>query len=408
MKNIIHFALFLASMALSSQNKWENGKIEFENGTTIECQIKNEKWTDNPNTIKYKNENGIESTADLNDLKTFEIFNTLKYIKASVEIETSSAKVNELTSTREAFFEKKVVLLKVLMDGKADLLVYENNGRTRYFYRIDENLIKPLIFKSYLVNNKYVKTNKDFVYQLNTEVSCGDSKLEIDKINYREKDLINYFEKYNICSNSEIIKYTPNYKGKLNINLFAGLSLIKSTFESDNDFYINNSNSNVSTFRFGSQFELILPVRKRDFSVFAELSYLNLKTSYVEFAEPNFTSNTSLEINKIDFLLGSKYYFFLNEKSSIYLEGYYNVLSINSGKNELISVLTIDGETEPLNTLIIEAENIGYLGFGVGYKYDKKISLGLRINTVQNSIKYVKNFDQNNSEINLIISYTIF
>lgn len=408
MKNLILTLLFLASLNVCSQNKWENGKIEFEDGAILECQIKNENWSDNPESIKYINQNGIESTAGLTALKSFEILNTIKYIKAAVDVETSSQNLNELTATREAFFENKITLLKVLIDGKADLFVYENKGRTRYFYRVDENTIKPLIFKSYLHNNTHIMTNKDFVYQLNTEVSCGDSKLAVNKINYREKDLIKYFEKYNECSNSTITKYTPNNKAELNINLFAGLSLIKSKFESEPDYYINNSNSNVTTFRFGSQFELMLPVRKRNLSVFAELSYLSLSTSYVEYAQPNFTSNTSLKINKIDFLLGSKYYFFLNEKSSIYFEGYYSIASVNAGENELVSILNVEGDPEPLRTLIIEAKNVGYLGFGAGFKYNKKISLGLRINTAQNSIEYNKNFDQKNSEINLIAAYTIF
>ena len=408
MKNRLLFTFLLVSLNLFSQNTWENGKIEFEDGTTLECQIKNENWFDNPESIKYKNQNGVESTADLNSLKSFEILNTMKYIKASVDVETSSSKLSELTTTREAFFEKKVVLLKKLIDGKADLFVYENNGRIRYFYRVDENTIKPLIFKSYLHNNNHVMTNKDFVYQLNTEVSCGDSKLAVDKIKYHEKDLVRYFEKYNRCSNSTTSKYTQSKKSEFNINLLAGLSLIKSKFESEPDYYINNSNSNVTTFRVGSQFEYILPFRRKNFSVFAEASYLSFDTSYLENAEPNFTSNTSLEINKIDILLGAKYYFFLNEKSSIYLEGYCNAKSVDTGKNELTSVLNIEGDPDPLRTLVVGLRNVGYLGFGAGFKYNKKFSLGLRINAPQNTISYSNTFDQKNLETNIIAAYTIF
>ncbi|GGD21179.1 hypothetical protein [Flavobacterium orientale] len=408
MKNYILFTFLLVSLSLFSQNTWENGKIEFENGTSLDCQIKNENWSDNPESIKFLNQSNTEIIVDLKDLKSFEIFNKLKYIKASVDFETSSSKLDELTATREAVFEKKVLLLKMLIDAKADLFVYETNGKTRYFYRVDENPIKPLIFKSYLHNNTHVMTNKDFVYQLNTDVSCGDSKLAVNSINYREKELIKYFEKYNTCSNSTIVKYTQKNKSKLNINLFAGLSLIKSTFESGSDFYINNSSSNVSTFRAGSQFELILPLQKRNISAFAELSYLSLSTSYVETAAPNFTSNTSLDINKIDFLLGLKYYFFINEKSSIYLEGYYSITSLNAGKNELVSVLTTESDPDPIRTLILDARNEGYAGFGVGFKYDKKYSLGLRINAAQNSINYIYDWNQVNSEISIIAAYTIF
>ncbi|RAR46731.1 porin family protein [Flavobacterium lacus] len=415
MKNLLLFALFLVSINLLSQNKWEDGKIEFENGTILECQIKNENWAYNPESVKFINQNGVESIAGLAALKSFEILNKIKYIKASVDIETSSAKLGELTATREAFFENKVVLLKTLIDGKADLFMYQYNRGIRYFYRVDDSTIKSLIFKTYLYNNTHVMTNKDFIYQLNTDVNCGDSRINANKINYNENDLIKYFEKYNTCSNSVSTKYEVSNKADFNINLFAGVSFVKSTFESESDIYINNSSSNVTAFRFGSQFEVVLPLKRKNFSFFAELSYFNFNATYVENNEPNFitaspffTSTTTIKMKRLDVMLGLKYYIHLSELSSVFIEGYYNIGSVNSRKNILESILTAESEPERIRSLAFKAIGEDYYGFGAGFRYNNKFSVGLRMSGPQNSIKYITGYDQKNLETSIIAAYTIF
>jgi hypothetical protein len=408
MKNFKLLGLLFITLNLFAQDNWENGKIEFENGTSLDCKIKNENWVYNPMYINYKNSNGEETRADLINIKSFEILNSIKYIKATVDIELSPSKLEELSHTREPKFEQRTVLLKTLIDGKADLFVFENSEKPRYFFRVEKNDIKPLIYKLYLSSNKNVVKNYDYVYQLNSEVNCGDKKIEINQVDYNESDLANYFISYNTCFNSTSIEYRMSNKGEFNFNLFVGLGFVNSKFESDYDYYIKNSNSNDLGFRVGAQTELVLPVRKKNWSIFAEFSYLTFNTSYEEFVEPSFTSFTTLKINKIDVLIGIKYYFTINEKSSIYIEGMYNAYTFEAGNNELITTLYTDGAPEPLRILNIELRHASFAAFGTGFKYDKKYNVGFRISTAQNPTSYTNNFNQKNIEMNLLASYTLF
>lgn len=408
MKNLLLLSVVLLSFNSFSQSKWENGKIQFENGTSLECLIKNENWSDNPKSIVYQKQGETESIAELRDLKAFEIFNDSKYIKATVDIENSPSKINDLTYTRKANFDNKVVLLKLLVDGKADLLEYENNGKIQYLYRVDENNIKPLIYKIYRNQDNLVLKNKDFIYQLNTDVSCGEEKLAMNSIDYNQKDLLNYFNQYNSCTNSQSISYIKNNKAKLEINFLASMVFMNSRLNSGTDYDNTNLTSNEISFRAGVQAELYLPVKRKNISLFSELSYITYSPEFQEFVEPNFIWTSSFKINKIDVMFGGKYYFYVNDHSKIYAEAMYNFFSINTGKNEVISVLTTEESSEIIRTNQAKIKNLGYLGFGLGFKYKERYRLGARINTMQNTTKSSGIYNNQNYEFNIVAGYTLF
>lgn len=53
-----------------------------------------------------------------------------------------------------------------------------------------------------------VKTNNKFRIQLWLDLKCESISMNsLEKVNYRESDLLKFFIKYNECSNSEFVNY---------------------------------------------------------------------------------------------------------------------------------------------------------------------------------------------------------
>ena len=96
-----------------------------------------------------------------------------------------------------------MLLLKVLVEGKANLYSYVEGNLFRYFYSLDNNKIEQLVFKSYIIDEKYGENNK-YKQQFLNELKCDGITLnQVERLEYKKNSLTNFFKKFNSCTNSD-------------------------------------------------------------------------------------------------------------------------------------------------------------------------------------------------------------
>ena len=126
MKKHLLLALLLSS-SMYGQISFDQGYIIDNTNQKTNCLIKNLDWKNNPNEIEYKLfENTKPVKVAVQSIKEFGIDNVSKYISCNVNIDRSSEITNKLSRNKEPNFKKEVLFLKVLIEGNANLYVYEN------------------------------------------------------------------------------------------------------------------------------------------------------------------------------------------------------------------------------------------------------------------------------------------
>jgi len=121
-KHITTVILLLFTVSIFSQIKFEKGYIIDNSNKRTECLIKNLGWKDNPTEIFYKIlKNETPKKIEISSIKEFGIINESKYIKHSMKIDFSTAKVAQMDQNRNPIWEDKTVLLKIMVEGEANL-----------------------------------------------------------------------------------------------------------------------------------------------------------------------------------------------------------------------------------------------------------------------------------------------
>jgi hypothetical protein len=123
----IYFLLFFTTLMVA-QNKYQKGYYILNDGTKVDCFIKNYDWKNNPITIETKQT--LDSQIidiDIEQCKEFSIENESKFTRQSVDIDIStSGDFTRLTNSKEPNFKNFKVFLKVLVEGKYSLYHFEN------------------------------------------------------------------------------------------------------------------------------------------------------------------------------------------------------------------------------------------------------------------------------------------
>jgi len=390
-----HFFILLflsTSTFLSAQTKFEKGYYINLNGTKSEGFIKNSDWKNTPNSIEFKSnleDNATEvSTSQISE---FEIENKLKFKRFNVNIEKSSVTSGQLTNNgRLPLFSKENILLKVLIEGKASLYHFYENGVEKFFYATDKKEVEQLVFLSYLADiddmrllkekgrddvipNSTILYDRTYRKQLNENVNCGNSRDEISKLGYSKTTLENFFKKYNECENSEFKKFESGNKSTFRlkaslINNFNSSELNK--FNSN--AYSTNFGSTLS-FAFGFEAELILPFNNNKWSVIIEPSYNSYKDSETLYNQWSLAINNQEVEIKYDYIqipIGIRHYFYLNDNSSIFINALYNA-KLKMGDSGVKYSYTTSANSEIFPTL-------NNFAFGIGFNY-KKYSIESRL-----------------------------
>lgn len=404
MKKVIWLTAITAAGLLHAQIKFEKGYFVNNSGQRTEALIKNLDWKNNPTEFEFKTD---ESSSEIKketikNIQEFGIDNEQRYIRKTVMIDGSSKQLNNLSNERKPEFTEETVFLKYVVEGKADLLYYENGNLEKFFISTNDSDVKQLIYKPYYINASAVAYNEDYKKQILDNLNCGVDLTDVNNLKYKSSDLVKVFLKYNECSNSAVINYNQNYEKRdlFNLTIRPGINL--SSFEiSNSSFATSESNKfdNKIAFRIGLEAELILPFNKNKWAVFAEPTYQYYKAEkdfvvYQGQASENIRTR-SIDYKSIEIPIGIRYYLFLNDKSKIFINAAYNV------DFEMNSNIYYDFQS----LKIASASNFA---FGAGYKYNDKFVVEFRTSTKRDLL-------QNNTVLNtgyrtssIILGYTLF
>lgn len=405
-KNLIILTTILIHFNCYSQITFEKGYYIDNNGKKTECLIKNVDWENNPTKIKIKlSENEDTETVKIDFIKEITIYNNSKYITALVNIDKSTDNLQNLDQDKNPTFSKEFLLLKVLIEGEASLYFYKQDNISRFFYKKNNNSIEQLVFKSYLTeDNSSRKYNNLFRQQLWNSLKCKDISIgRIEKINYSKTDLVKLFVKYNKCKSSDMINYEKDEPNLLvNLNLRPRLNNSSLNLKHYKSLYGDTNFENKLNFGLGIEAELILPFNKNKWAILVEPTYQSFNSELI--TETNNVSGGKLiaKINyqSLEIPIGFRHYFFLNEKSNIFINLSY---AINFDLNSSLELSRADGS----NLNVFEIDTSQNIAMGIGYKFKKKYNFELRYYTnrkILNNNLWSSNF----KNTSIIFGYTLF
>lgn len=393
-KLLLSLLTIILSFNCYSQISFEKGYYVDNDDQRINCLIKNIDWRNNPTEFEYKlNENSEPTTVTIKLVKEFGIDKISKYLRSTVNIDTSSENINKLSNERNPIFSERELFLKVLVEGKANLYLYQDESLTRYFLKKDNTSTEQLIYKSYKTSSTKISKNYTFRNQIWNNLKCSNLKLaEVENLDYQKNDLINIFIKYNDCKGEKSINYEEKRKKDLfNLNIRPGLNSSSLSIENSFSSSRNTDFDNEFAFRFGVEAEFIMPFNKNKWSLIIEPTY-----QYFE-SEKELTNRTvEVDYKSLELPIGIRHYFFLNENSKIFINGSF-VIDFSTDS-------AIDFSTD--RDLEIKSGN--NLAFGLGYKYNDRYSLELRYQTGRNVLTNFITWSSNYTTLSIIFGYSLF
>ena len=210
MKKILPLILgLMLSAPIFAQIKFEKGYFIKNEGEQVSCYIENSDWKDSPLEINYKiNLDAPLQKASLEDLQEFQIAKHTKYIKRTVDLDMSSDNANSLSYVRKPLFEKKTIVLKVLLEGEISLYKYEKNLMLRFFTSQNNGELKQLINKSY-ISKEVIRKNNRYRVQLQEMLDPKYYDLsELKTLKYRTSDLTKFIANYDKGKKNLVISYS--------------------------------------------------------------------------------------------------------------------------------------------------------------------------------------------------------
>jgi hypothetical protein len=401
---ILSVLFIILTIKSFTQIIFEDGYLINESDQKINCLIKNVDWKNNPEKFEYKiSPQDSVRKADIHSIKEFGIIGSSKYIRANVKIDLSSDEVKKLNYEKNPIFQDDTLFLKVLVEGKASLYIYERESLTRFFYNLNDKSIDQLVYKRYRVDVNAFAQNIKYKQQLFVDLVCEDISYDyINQIKYSKEDLMKLFVLYNKCSNS----YYVDYQNKKNLDLF-NLSLRPSINYSD--LSIKNSTSGIYinfdqrlNFRLGIETEFIFPFNKNKWSIILDPTYQHFKSE--KSTNVSTVSGgilvTKLNYQSVELPVGIRHNFFLNDKSKIYLN---IALIIDFKFNSNIEMSRNDGSI--LYSLDINPRN-NYV-FGSGFKFNDKFSIEIQYQTNREILGKYLFWNSNFQTLSVILGYTL-
>lgn len=324
----------MLSQNFLAQISFEKGYFIKNDGKYISCFIKNIDWKNNPNKFDYKlSEQSNIQNENINNVKEFGIDSASKYIRNTIKIDRSTSNINKLSTIKDPEFKKETIFLKVLIEGKANLFVYEDGNLRKYFFNVDNDKINQLIFKLYKTKFNKVAKNVSFKKQIWDNLKCQNINIkDIKNLEYKKKQLINLFIDFNDCRNSNYIDYeTKDNKKPFNLNFRIGYNLSNlKVVNTISDTQFANFDNGLS-YRIGLEAEFILPFNKNKWSIILEPTY-----QYFKSETEATTQSATLNYSAIELPIGIRHYFYINKNSKLFVNA--NIVSeISNNSNILLN-----------------------------------------------------------------------
>jgi len=390
--------LFLLTIILSSncysQISFYKGYFIDNTNQKTNCLIKNIDWKNNPTEFEYKLfENSVSEKATIKSIKEFGIDDISKYVRSTVNIDRSSKNINNLSNYKNPVFKEEEFFLKVLVEGKANLYLFEDGNLKRYFFNKENSAIEQLVFKSYKTSNNKIGKNNRFKNQLWNNLKCPNFKItKIENLDYQKNDLIDFFVEYNECNGEKNINYEENQKKDLfNLSIRPGFNSSSLSIQNSVSSSRNTDFESEFGFRFGIEAEFIMPFNKNKWSLIIEPTYQYFKS------EKEITNQSvKADYKSIEIPVGIRHYFFLNENSKIFINGSF-IIDFSSN-----SIIDFSSGTD------LEIKTRNNQAFGIGYKHNDKYSLELRYQTSREILGDYISWSSDYNTLSVIFGYSLF
>lgn len=405
-KAIIIFLTVTLTLNSYSQNSFEKGYYIDNANQKVEGLIKNRDWLNNPSKFKFKlSENSQQITLTIRSVKEFGILNKLKYIKQTVQIDRSSERLGEISNLKRARFNNEELFLKVLVEGKANLYLYEETGLVRYFFSVDNKSIEQLIYKSYLNSEHHVAKNNAFRQQLWRNLRCHSITLnQVEKAGYKRTDLIKLFQKFNDCNNATGINFEKKAKKKVfNLTLRPGVKNASLNLQGVQSLWKETKFENQTGYRFGIEAGFTLPFNNNKWNILLEptYSYFKSKKTFVSNKTTGDKMIASVNYKSLEIPLTLRHYFFLNDKSKIFANtSFISEYNLNSS-------LELTRPTGYRIKLFDISTNIDF-AFGIGYKFRDRYSLEFRYQFGKNLLSDYVSWRSELNSFSIIMGYSLF
>lgn len=369
MKKLTLVLFIFISLPSLAQINFEKGYIIKNDDIKTECLIRNVAWKNNPSSIEYRlNENEAVQKISVNDMKEFNV-GSYKYKRFTTKIDRSLKAINSISHNKSFEYTTETLLLKVLIEGPISLYNYEDGNLSRYFTSSGDEA-EQLNYKQYLDDKtNSIAENSQYKQQLlNLLKSQKLNVKDFENLDYKSKDLVTLFEKY-YEKDATIKNYNEN-QNKSIINFKAVVGVNFSSAKVGNSI-IANSNydfENKGIPNLGLEVEYILPFNQQKWAIFFNPNY----QKYEQTAQRKYTKST-LDYSFIDLTLGIRHYFYISQKSKIFLNGGYSP-TVNFDSH------FFQGDSE------FEVSKSANFFIGAGYNYDR-YSIEARYNFNRNFLQ---------------------
>ena len=321
-KSNLSILVLLTSFIASAQSEFLPGYFITKDGQKTECEILYLEWDQNPEKIKYKNDQGTIMDISSEDISEFEIIGVCKYVSRSVKMDISSVDMKNLSTSKAPEWKDVTTMMKVLLEGEITLLSSSLDGFNRLFYENEEGT-NQLIYKKYYVNEgDQIATNKNYIGQMNVVLNCQEAKKWIVNASYNEKSIYKAFKAYYECMDLPYKIYEAN-EAKPEFQWYVSVGILNNTFSGEfvgASVARNFSSNSELAYSFGFETELPLPVRNNTWRVHASPSFVSRSLSTLTDKVPNSAAESfdvDIKMNTIEIPIGIRYYVFLGENSSL-------------------------------------------------------------------------------------------
>lgn len=387
--DLVFFSIFLFQISLSQEN-YLSGYVINNNGDTLYGFIDYRNWEINPKEIKYKTEiDEIPAAFKPTDILEFRVHNEI-YVSGIVNIEISQFQASRLEKDPQIHLKVDTTFLQTLFKGAKSLYFYKNSEGREYFYIKHDTVFELLIYKRFQEWEEYTRVmteNKKYLGQLTLYLNnCPTIQKKLESTTYTQKSLINLFQYYYDCSQTDISFQKEEEKIRAEIGVLAGVSFTSFKFNSTVFIDLNNTEYSLSTdFSGGLFLNLIFPRNNRKWSLNNELLFTTYKVKgrYEEIENENYYTITSTELGysylKLNNLVRYKYpigrvFLFLNVGISngfAISETNYKMVKSKFYETEEISEGLALEDTRKYEQSYIVGSGAQYKNFSIDFRYEK-------------------------------------
>lgn len=217
-----------------SQKNMLPGYVVLPSKDTAWGSIDYRNWEKNPKEILFSSSASESRSYTINDIEAFGVTGRDYYRKATVGVDDNPVNAWEVSIYSKELVREQTVFLRILSEGK-ELTLYEFvNFKPHYYIAKAGGAAEELIYKLTKKNElSYdVITYDDYKLQLKSLLSASgalnyEQSLKIDRLNYKEKDLVKFVSQVNGTSSTKI-SFANNKKIKP--RLFAGGGIVFPNF----------------------------------------------------------------------------------------------------------------------------------------------------------------------------------